>query len=221
VSDARVLLAARGVERRFGRRVALAPTDVELRRGEVVALVGPNGAGKSTLVALLAGALPPSGGRVEVPQPPPLVGWVPQRPALYGHLSASENLLLFARLQRLERPEAAATAMAELLGLGDGSQPASELSVGNQQRLNLALGLLGDPEVLLLDEPTASLDPASRRRLFELLRERRGRGCAALVATHVLEEVAAIASRVVVLVEGRVVHVGPPDRTLAAELEMP
>ena len=215
-----MLLAARGVERRFGRRVALAPTDLELRGSELVALVGPNGAGKSTLLALLAGALPPSGGRVEQSEPAPLVGWVPQRPAVYGHLSAWENLLLFASLQRLERPEAAARAILELMGLPDGSQRTAELSVGNQQRLNLGVGLLGDPDVLLLDEPTASLDPSSRRRLFEFLRERQERGCAALVATHVVEEVMGLASKAVVLVEGSVVHVGPPDQAAAAISEL-
>jgi ABC-type multidrug transport system ATPase subunit len=216
VSGATVLLAARRVERRYGRRTALFPTDLELRPGELVALVGPNGAGKSTLLALLAGGIRPSGGRVEEAAPPALVGWVPQRPALYGHISAWENLLLFARLQWLDRPEAAAGEMLELMGLPSGSQPAAELSVGNQQRLNIGLGLLGDPAVLLLDEPTASLDPQQRRRLWAFLIERRDRGSAVLVATHVLEEVAGLASRVVVLVDGRVVASGAPAEVDAA-----
>ena len=91
------LLAARGVARRFGRRVALHPTDFELAPGEVVALVGPNGAGKSTLLAILAGALAPSEGAVERPA---RVGWVPQRPAHYGRLTALENLRLFRSEER-------------------------------------------------------------------------------------------------------------------------
>lgn len=215
----RILLAARGLERGFGRRAALHPTDLELRSEELVALVGPNGAGKSTLIALLAGALRPSGGRVEEAAPPALVGWVPQRPALYGHVSAWENLLLFARLQRLVRPDVAAQEMLDLMRIPSGSQPAAELSVGNQQRLNLGLGLLGDPGVLLLDEPTASLDPPRRHRLWELLLERRDRGCAVLVATPLLEEVTAFATRVVVLIEGRVVRTGPPGEVAAALAE--
>jgi ABC-type multidrug transport system ATPase subunit len=219
VSGTRLLLAARSLERRYGRRAALLPTDLELRSGELVALVGPNGAGKSTLLALLAGALPATGGHVQEAAPPALVGWVPQRPALYGHVSARENLLLFARLQRLDRPEAAADEMLELMGLPSGSQPAAQLSVGNQQRLNIGIGLLGDPGVLLLDEPTASLDPQQRRRLWEFLVERRDRGCAVLMATHVLEEVAGVASRVVLLVEGRVVQAGPPAEVAAALAE--
>ena len=92
-----VLLAAHGVGRRYGDHVALHPTDLEVRAGEVVALVGPNGAGKSTLLALLAGALPPSDGRVEHP-PGARVGWAPQRAGHYGRLTARENLELFARL---------------------------------------------------------------------------------------------------------------------------
>jgi ABC-type multidrug transport system ATPase subunit len=145
-----------------------------------------------------------------------LVGWVPQRPALYEHVSAWENLLLFARLQRLERPETAAQEMLELMGIPRGSQPAAELSVGTKQRLNLGLGLLGDPDVLLLDEPTASLDPPRRRRVWRFLVERRARGCAVLVATPLLEEVAPFASRVIVLIEGEVVTIGPPAEVAAA-----
>jgi ABC-type multidrug transport system ATPase subunit len=206
--------------RRYGRRAALLPTDLELYPGELIALVGPNGAGKSTLLAVLAGALPASGGRVERAEPAPVVGWVPQRPSLYGHLSARENLLLFARLQKLETPAAAAAEVLELMGLPDGPQPAAELSVGNQQRLNLGLGLLGDPSVLLLDEPTASLDPAQRRRLWEFVGERQRLGCAALVATHVLEEMLGLASRAVVLVEGTVVRAGPPDEVAAGLAEL-
>jgi ABC-2 type transport system ATP-binding protein len=209
------------VERRFGRRAALLPTDLELRASELVALVGPNGAGKSTLLAVLAGALRPSGGRIEKASPLALVGWVPQRPALYGHLSAAENLRLFARLQALDEAESSADELLELVDLRTGSQPASQLSVGNQQRLNLALGLLGEPDVLLLDEPTASLDPPRRRRLWELVVDRRARGCAVLVATHLLEEVSGVASRVVLLVDGRVVRAGAPEDVAAtmAELE--
>ncbi|MCS7008077.1 MAG: ABC transporter ATP-binding protein, partial [Thermoleophilia bacterium] len=210
MTEPRALLATRGVERRFGRRTALLPTDLELRAGELVALVGPNGAGKSTLLAVLAGAIRPTAGRIEVATPPPRVGWAPQRPALYGHLSAFENLRLFARLARLEHPEEAAKEMLDLMDLRARPQPAAELSVGNQQRLNLALGLLGEPDVLLLDEPTASLDPPRRRRLWELVVERCAGGGAVLVATHVLEEVAERAARVVLLVDGRIVLAGGP-----------
>lgn len=217
------VLAARAIERRYGRRVALAPTDFQLERGELVVLVGPNGAGKSTLLSLLAGVLPPSGGLVEFADPSPSVGWAPQRPALYGHLSARENLELFARLASagsagLDDPVQSAAAVLGQVGLTveDEDQRATELSVGNQQRLNLALALLGDPEVLLLDEPTASLDPKQRDRLWTLLLERRTRGQTAVVATHSPEEAARLASRAVMLVDGLVVRDGAPAEIAAA-----
>ena len=196
------------MERRYGRRVALEPTDFELASGELVALVGPNGAGKSTLLSLLAGALPPSGGAVEHGDPAPTVGWAPQRPAVYGHLTARENADLFARLAALDDPRAASEAVLAQVDLTAAEQRAAQLSVGNQQRLNLALALLGDPDVLLLDEPTASLDPKQRRRLWELLLGRRAGGRTALLATHSLEEATALADRVLLLVDGAVVREG-------------
>jgi len=206
-----VLLAARGVARSYGRLEALAPTGLDLHEGEIVALVGPNGAGKSTLLTLLAGALPPTGGSLELAPAAGPVGWAPQRPAQYGHLSARENLELFARLAGLDDAQAAASRMLERMGLPAGRERAAHLSVGNQQRLNLALGLLGEPRVLLLDEPTASLDPEQRRRLWQLLDDHRGAGGAAVLATHSLEEVARLADRVLVLLDGRVVFDGSPD----------
>jgi ABC-type multidrug transport system ATPase subunit len=215
---ATVLLAAHGVARCYGRVEALAPTDFALTRGEIVALVGPNGAGKSTLLAILAGALPPTSGAVAPGSPPPRVGWAPQRPALYGHLSARENLELFARLAGLDHPGAAAERMLGRMGLPAGRGRAAHLSVGNQQRLNLGLGLLGEPHALLLDEPTASLDPEQRRRLWRLLEELRNDGGAVLLATHSLEEVARLADRVLVLLDGRVVFEGSPGEL---ERDMP
>lgn len=210
IPDVSTLLAAHGVARSYGRLKALASTDLVLRSGEIVALVGPNGAGKSTLLAILAGALPPTAGTVELDRAVTRVGWAPQRPAQYGHLSARENLELFARLTGLDGPRSAASRMLERMGLPAGRGRASQLSVGNQQRLNLALGLLGEPRVLLLDEPTASLDPGQQRRLWELLTSLREREGTVLFATHSLEEVARYSTRVAVLLEGRVVFEGTP-----------
>ena len=206
-----MLLAARGVARSYGRLEALAPTGLELHEGEIVALVGPNGAGKSTLLTILAGALPPTGGSLELAPAAGPAGWAPQRPAQYGHLSARENLELFAGLAGLDDAQAAVSRMLERMGLPGGRERAAQLSVGNQQRLNLALGLLGEPRVLLLDEPTASLDPEQRRRLWQLLDDHRRGGGAVVLATHSLEEVARLADRVLVLLDGRVVFEGSPD----------
>jgi ABC-type multidrug transport system ATPase subunit len=191
------LLAAGGVARRFGSRIALEPTDVSLDTGEVVALVGPNGAGKSTLLAILAGSLEPTQGTVERPE---RVGWVPQRAAHYGRLTAIENLRLFAALERV--PSSRAEELATQFDLPAGAR-ASSLSVGNRQRLDVALALLAAPQVLLLDEPTSSLDPAQRERVWGIARAVADDGGAVLVATHHWEELAGLADRTLELVEGR------------------
>lgn len=182
-----------------------------MRAGEIVAVVGPNGAGKSTLLAMLAGTLPPTQGAILRGTPPPRVGWAPQQPAQYGHLSPRENLELFARLADLDEPQAAAERMLETMALPGGRGRAAHLSVGNQQRLNIALALLGEPRVMLLDEPTASLDPERRRALWTLLEELRDAGGAVLLSSHSPREVAHLASRVLVLLDGRVVFEGSPE----------
>lgn len=190
------LLTARGVSRAFGRRVALRPTDLTLVEGEVVALVGPNGAGKSTLLSILAGALEPTAGTVERHT---AVGWVPQQSAHYGRLTALENLRLFAALEHADEGR-----VDELLREFElpADVRAGELSVGNRQRLDVALALLGSPRVLLLDEPTASLDPAQRGRLWEIARDVRERGGSVLVATHHWDELSGHADRTLELVDG-------------------
>ena len=201
------MIRATRVARRYGDVVALAPTDLELVAGETVALVGPNGAGKSTLLALLAGALEPSEGTVETTA---RVGWVPQRPAHYARLSARENLELFARLEGATDAAGAARGLLERFSLPTEERPSGELSVGNRQRLNVALSLLGAPQALLLDEPTAALDPGQRRRVWEVVGALRAEGGAVCFATQNLEELEH-ADRVVVLLDGRVVDATPEE----------
>jgi ABC-2 type transport system ATP-binding protein len=192
------LLRARGVARRFGAQVALQPTDFDVNGGESIALIGPNGAGKSTLLSILAGALQPSAGHVERVGGV-RVGWVPQRPAFYDRLTPRENLALFARLEGGFPHE-------QLLKRFDvpADRPAHALSVGNRQRLNVALALLGDPRVLLLDEPTASLDVDQRRRLWEIVSALHDEGGAVVFVTQNLDELDH-ADRVVAMDEGRLV----------------
>jgi ABC-2 type transport system ATP-binding protein len=195
------LVRAIRVTRRYGDVEALAPTDFELVSGETVALVGPNGAGKSTLLAILAGALEPTEGSVEKHA---RLGWVPQRPAHYARLSPRENLELFARLERVRDPAGITGQLLERFSLPSGPQPAGELSVGNRQRLNVALSLLGEPRVLLLDEPTAALDPIQRRLVWDVVSALRGEGGAICFATQNVDEVEH-ADRVLALQDGRIV----------------
>jgi ABC-2 type transport system ATP-binding protein len=201
-----VLIRTRGVARSFGDRRALAPLDVQLARGETIALVGPNGAGKSTLISLLARALAPSSGSVEWADGVH-VGWVPQQPAHYGLLTARENLELFARLEGAGDPPEAAREQLDRFELSGDDVASGRLSVGNRQRLNVAIALLGNPDALLLDEPTASLDPGQRRRLWETASALSDAGAGVLFATQHLDEAEAHAGRILALRDGEVVSV--------------
>jgi ABC-2 type transport system ATP-binding protein len=208
-----------GLSKRFGSRIALSEVSFEVHAGEVVAVIGPNGAGKTTLLAILAGAMPPSGG--EVTRPPREVGWVPQQPALYSKLSVAENFRLFARLEGVGDPEAAVRRMLEQTGLTDrAGEPVSRLSGGNQQRVNIGIGLLAEPGVLLLDEPSAGLDPRQRDRLWEFIGGLAARGTTVMFSTHGVAEAERYGERVLVLADGELLFDGTPaelDRAVAGD----
>ncbi len=210
------LLEARGVSKRFGDREALRGVSLAAARGEVVAIIGPNGAGKTTLLSIVAGIQPADAG--EITRPPGEVGWVPQQAAVYGKLTVAENLRLFARLEKRDDVEASVTAMLHQTGLEErADDQASTLSGGNRQRVNIAIGLLSQPEVLLLDEPSASLDPRQRDRLWEFLRELAAQGTAVLFSTHNVAEAERNANRVIVLADGELIFEGGA-RELEAEV---
>ena len=202
------LLAARGATRRYGERVALGPIDLEVLAGESLALIGPNGAGKTTLLSLLAGISGPASGTIERAASV-RVGFVPQRSALYRRLSARENLQLFARLDGLSGLDDELAHLLRAIDLGDRVDvPVEQLSGGQQQRVNVAIGLVGSPDVVLLDEPTAALDPQQRLALWPLLDGVTTRGGAVCFATQNVEEARGEADRVCVLVEGAVRYCG-------------
>ena len=201
-------IAARDLVKRYGDRVALRGVSLSAARGDLVAVIGPNGAGKTTLLSILAGIQRADEGTVDAPQG---IGWVPQQPALYGKLTVAENLMLFARLERSPEPEATVERMLGLTDLGDrAGDQVSTLSGGNRQRVNIAIGLLGEPEVLLLDEPSAALDPRQRERLWEFILRLAGEGTTVVYATHHIQEADRHANRLIVLADGERVFDGSP-----------
>jgi ABC-2 type transport system ATP-binding protein len=209
-TTSQALLSAASLSKRFGGRIALRPVSFEIHPGEIVAIIGPNGAGKTTLLSILAGVLEPTGGELRRSSDRP-VGWVPQQPAVYSKLSVLENLRLFARLEKLPDPEAASLRMLEQIGLEDrGQDEVGTLSGGNQQRVNIGIGLLSEPDALLLDEPSASLDPRQRERLWGFITTLSARGTAVIFATHNIVEVERYATRVLVLVDGDLLFGGTP-----------
>jgi ABC-2 type transport system ATP-binding protein len=201
-------IAARELVKRYGDRVALRGVSLAAGRGELVAVIGPNGAGKTTLLSILAGIQPADAGDVEAPAS---IGWVPQQPALYGKLTVEENLMLFARLERSREPRATVDRMLDLTDLGSrAGDQVTTLSGGNRQRVNIAIGLLGEPEVLLLDEPSAALDPRQRERLWDFILRLAGEGTTVVYATHHIQEADRHANRLLVLADGEGVFDGSP-----------
>jgi ABC-2 type transport system ATP-binding protein len=203
------VLEAQDLVKRFGEREALKRVSLSASRGELVAVIGPNGAGKTTLLSILAGIQRPDGGTVS--RAPHDLGWVPQQPAQYGKLTVRENLQLFARLEGVDDVGATVERMLELADLSDraGDQVA-ELSGGNRQRVNVAIGLLAEPEVLLLDEPSAALDPRQRDRLWEFVLRLADEGTTVVYSTHNVQEAERHAQQVVVLADGERLFAGSP-----------
>ena len=205
------LLEARAISKHFGDRQALRGVSLSAAPGEIVAIIGPNGAGKTTLLSIIAGIQRADGG--EVQRPAGEIGWVPQQAAVYGKLTVAENLRLFARLEKRPDVEAVVVQMLHQTGLEErADDQVSTLSGGNRQRVNIAVGLLADPPVLALDEPSSSLDPRQRERLWEFIGRLAARGTAVVFSTHNVGEAERYADRVLVLADGVVLFWGsPPD----------
>jgi ABC-2 type transport system ATP-binding protein len=207
-------MEARDLVKRFGEREALRGVSFAAAPGELVAVIGPNGAGKTTLLSILAGILDPDGGELLLGSG--AVGWVPQQAALYRRLTVEENLLLFARLEKHPDPRASVDEMLELTGLGERrGEIVARLSGGNQQRINIAIGLLARPSVLLLDEPSVGLDPRQRAKLWEFVSGLAGRGTTVIFSTHDIQEAERYGGRLLVLADGEALFDGSPDELRA------
>lgn len=228
-SDAPPVLECRDLVRRFGERTAVDHVSFSVAAGETYGLLGPNGAGKSTTIRLVCGLLARHGGAVRLagqpidarhPSAKAVVGYVPQDIALYPDLSAAENLRFFGRLYGLTGAtlRGRVEEVLDLVDLADRAGDAVDtFSGGMKRRLNIAAGLLHRPELLVLDEPTAGLDPEQRIRFRDLVAEA-GRGRTVVLSTHQTEDVAAVCSHVVVVDGGRTLFAGSvPELVRTAE----
>jgi len=211
------MLEVRHLRKAFGSLVAVDDVSFALERGRLLGLLGPNGAGKTTTVSMMAGLLTPDRGDVLVAGQPlagdtnPLkrsIGLVPQDLALYDELSARDNLRFFGALYDLSGAvlDTRIASALELVELADRARDrVKTFSGGMKRRLNLAAGLLHDPDILLLDEPTVGVDPQSRNAIFENLEQLKRRGKTLLYTTHYMEEVERLADRIVVIDRGKVI----------------
>ena len=207
----------RAVRHAYGQTRALDGVDLVLAAGEVTALLGPNGAGKTTLIHLLLGLRPVQSGTVRLfddrsPSDPACrrrIGTMLQSSGVQGNLEVRELLQLFASFYGATGPFDALVEEARLQGLE--RRRFDRLSGGQQQRVLFALAAVGNPDWLILDEPTTGLDPAARRQVWRAIEARRAAGASILLCTHFMDEARHLADRVVVLDRGRILHQGPVD----------
>jgi len=213
----------RGVTKRYNRITALAGIDLEIPAGSVYGIVGPNGAGKTTLMRILVGALAPDGGDVQVLGLDPRqerrrvrsqIGYMPQAPVLYEDLTAAENVAFFARGHVLDAVRERVQRSLEFIDLVDrAGDVVRTLSGGMRQRVSLAAALVHQPRVLLLDEPTAGIDPELRHSFWQRFRDLTAHGTTLLISTHQMDEVVHC-DRVAILRAGKVLADEPPQRLL-------
>jgi sodium transport system ATP-binding protein len=208
------MIEAQGLQKRFGSKIAVEEVSFRAPDGCVTALLGPNGAGKTTSLRILYGLLRPDAGQAIVDG---ALGVLPDAAGLYARLTAREHLRYAARLQGLSAQEAdgRAGAMIERLGMRDiADRPAAGFSQGERRKVALGRALIHDPRNVVLDEPTNGLDVPATRAMRRQVRELAEAGKCVLFSTHILQEVAAVCDRVVVLARGRVVAEGAPDELL-------
>jgi ABC-2 type transport system ATP-binding protein len=218
--DADLAISIRGLDVRRGRRLVLPGLSLDIRRGAVTGLLGPSGSGKSTLIRAIVGVQIVAAGTVTVLGEPAgtpslrrRVAYVTQAPSVYGDLTVRENLAYFARV--LGAPDARIAEVVDLVSLRDQiGQVAGTLSGGERSRVSLAVALLGDPELLVLDEPTVGLDPVLREDLWQTFHGLAAAGKTLLVSTHVMDE-AQRCDDLVLMREGRIVATATPQALLA------
>lgn len=220
----------RNLTKKFGGRTAVDGLSLDIRRGEAFALLGVNGAGKTTAIRMLSGLLPADGGEARIfgasagsAEARARLGVSPQETAVAGNLTARENLALMARIHGMKDVKAAVQAQIDALSLGEiADRRAKKLSGGWQRRLSIAMAMISNPDVLILDEPTLGLDVLARRELWSVIRSLHGR-TTLLLTTHYLEEAEALSDRIAVMARGKLCALGTAqeliDRTGAKNFE--
>jgi ABC-2 type transport system ATP-binding protein len=216
----------RGLRKRYGEHEAVRGVDFEIAAGEVFGLLGPNGAGKTTTVEILEGYRTRDAGEVEVLGEDPQragsawrerLGIVLQSSSLYANLTPRESVRLFAGYYPRPRD---VDEVIEIVGLaGKADARARTLSGGQKRRLDLALALVGDPDLIFLDEPTTGFDPQARRQAWDTIRALRSLGTTVLLTTHYLDEAEQLADRVAVIVNGEIIREGSPSELTSASPE--
>jgi ABC-2 type transport system ATP-binding protein len=213
------VISVRGLRKSYGELEAVRGIDLEVERGDVFAFLGPNGAGKTTTVEILEGYRKRSGGEVRVLGVDPedadrawraRIGIVLQESRMHPELTVRETLELFAGYYSAPRPVGETIERVGLAPKAD--DRVNRLSGGQQRRLDVALALIGDPELLFLDEPTTGFDPAARRRAWDLVADLRELGKTVFLTTHYMEEAQVLADRVAIIAGGTIVVAGTPDR---------
>src|SRR5690606_1258451 len=207
-------LETRNLTKHMGGRRIVRSVSLQIPKGSVYGLLGPNGAGKSTTLKLLTGLMCPSEGEVRIFGKPwsrdclGRIGALIETPALYGNLTAYENLLVHSRLRGL--PQGEIDKVLVITGLeATGKQLVSQFSLGMKQRLGLAIALLGDPEILILDEPTNGLNPIGIEEFREMVRSLHSRGKTILLSSHILSEVAQLVDHIGIINEGELKYQSP------------
>jgi ABC-2 type transport system ATP-binding protein len=214
------VIAVQGLSKRFGELRAVERISFEVARGELFGLLGPNGAGKTTTISMVSGLLRPDEGIVTIGEhnlwerpreAKRLLGLVPQEVALYEEFNAKENLFFWGGLYGIARAELkeSVNEILRRVGLSDRArEPVSRYSGGMKRRLNLAIGLVHRPQVLLLDEPTVGIDPQARNAILEIIREIARQGTTILFTTHHLEEAEKLCDRIAIMDHGRILQTG-------------
>ena len=219
-------ISVRGLKKSYGRFAALRGIDLEIRRGEIFALLGPNGAGKTTFVEILEGFRHRDGGDVTVlgidPDHQPMalktkIGIVLQSSGMDRYLNVAETVEMYSSYYPEPRPVAEILSLVGLEAKRD--ERVLRLSGGQQRRLDVAIALAGNPELLFLDEPTTGFDPSARREVWEVIKNLRGLGKTVVLTTHFMDEAQYLADRLAVIASGSIVAEGDPE-TLAGRNRM-